>query len=835
MSHWWQQLTLQPADAYQLLSQDVFPHIPGRELERLLYVVSLCGECVKAHELISRSLTSRASSLVEPARDLLDTHCRALDTLLKAQLALDYHALIDRQQTARVLSEVVTEENALLLAHLSRRLSKLVDTDSPLPPFPPSPPPAASGSSSPSSALSPASPSHSSAALNPLVTPSLVFRLLLSKSLKAALSSAAFDPNDWFDRAARHFARLSVADICCLIREAASIDADAAPPSIDRLMLHLTLVDLGLAVVEERQKAGPVRPQLESGGVDAAAAARQAAADAREYDAVIDVHEQLKVLLSCSQLSSLWSSPFARGLLDRSRLRAAVCDLIADGPAEGVEVKDVLALVEIVGEERDSHAQLRRLRTVPELRPWSLLSLLCQVIEGCRQELDAPGPAAPQLDSFSFSELLSPAVLCSRLLGDIASSELARMHQVLVLYSAALPAAADMQLLVEAITPRAGDADIAALALRLLILTLTSAVFPHPSRTATHKLPLSLSQLLKSRPCLQDVVAAHQQLLLHAAEAAALRQSDGAAAVSGSQEAAVAELQRLLPFQLVGTPTAFLLTVFSRLHAAWLLSLAPPPAGLLSALVAVLLEFDQPQLLAEILLHSRDLTPTERQSIVQRAGKLESPAWQTLATREALLSSVAASERDRAAEALLARINSTEGAGELMRDEQLMRAIAASPELLPRFATSRIFPALCSTVAQQIKQQQSGAGAAAALSSSAPPLSFVDCAACQSQLPALLTKLPPAPSPPSAPSLPLCLARLVSQRLRPQALQLLAAVDARANDADAGLRLLFDLLTTASKAALTEMDAESIAVYEKALQLMREDRGDRRGTGSARK
>ena len=239
---WTTQLMMQPKETYTALSNDLFSRIDGRELERLQLLVSLAERCFTAFESMAKGSSSspRRAALdlsTRVARQLLTTHLQLLDRLMRAHLSLDYHRLINREQVAQVVYEVVEEQNVALLERLADRLNEVVIAPDPLPPFPNLPFPASPGSPTP--------PSPSRSLAQSLVTPSLISRQFLSKSLSSCLSSPSFSPSDWFDRHSHRFQQLSTLDACQLIAQSAALNGHQAPVTVDRLMLRLTLVDLG--------------------------------------------------------------------------------------------------------------------------------------------------------------------------------------------------------------------------------------------------------------------------------------------------------------------------------------------------------------------------------------------------------------------------------------------------------------------------------------------------------------------------------------------------------------------------------------------------------------
>ena len=558
VAQWSQQLMMQPADTYALLSTVIYPAIPGQQLERLHYVMTLCEDCFTAYEAIAKSYpaSSRAASAVFTARQLLSTHMRVLDTLMKAHITLDYHRLIERSTAQSVLSEVVEEENVLLLARLAGRLSELVDVDDKLPSFPALPSP-----SSPTSA-SPPSPSQSRAATNPSITSSLIFRLFLSKSFVSSSSSSAasFSPPDWFDRHNKHLQRCTAADACRFLLLASAVPTAASGVSIEAVMRRLTVLDVGLMSVD-RMGGG------EKG-------------EAQLYDELIARHEQLSALVSIMQLPSIVASPSFGALLDTATLRSGVRHLLVHTVDEQLKVGEVVDVLDILTEEHNKHVERYKLpRPAVQEKPLTLSSLLTEIVEQSAVQLtELRWIGLPQ--SFSFDSLLSPSVLLSLCGG---TDILRQLHSLLVLYCSSVPAGqldwsnAVIQPLRSASSwsdyaeklQEPGPVPLAPLAVELLWLALSSgashSIFPHSYDSYLHKLHPELAALLKNeeKDCAAAVSFLHETLLEECiAERSRDQQQQASSgrALTASESEAVGRLLSATPLSslLVGRETALL-------------------------------------------------------------------------------------------------------------------------------------------------------------------------------------------------------------------------------------------------------------------------------------
>ena len=509
VAQWSQQLMIQPANTYAVLSNEVFPVIPGQQLERLHYVITLCEDCFGAFEAIVKSYpsSSRVATAVFTARQLLLTHMRVLDALMKAHITLDYHKLLGRgtaaSTTESVLSDVVEEENVILLTRLAGRLSELVDVDDKLPTFPALPSP-----SSPTSA-SPPSPSQSRAAINPSITSSLVFRLLLCKAFAPASAAANFQPSDWFDRYNKYFQRCTALDACRFL-QFASILPPAGVPTIEAVMRRLTVLDVGLMGVDKM-----------SGGEK-----RQA----ELYDELIARHQHLSALVLIMQLPSIGSSPSFAALLDETAVRSAIRHLLLHTVEQNVKVNEVLEMLDILTEERNKHVERYKL-PIPAVhqQPFTLPLLLREVVQGCAIELtELQWTGLPV--SFSFDALLSASALLSLCGG---ADLLQRLHNLLVLYTAAV-SAGELDWPAHILHPlrtasswsdyadnleSPGPVPLAALIVELLFLILgggaSHSIFPHSHDSHTHNLHPELSNLLKKeeKGCAAAVSFFHQTVL----------------------------------------------------------------------------------------------------------------------------------------------------------------------------------------------------------------------------------------------------------------------------------------------------------------------------------
>jgi hypothetical protein len=193
--------------------------------------------------------------------------------------------------------------------------------------------------------------------------------------------------------------------------------------------------------------------------------------------------------------------------------------------------------------------------------------------------------------------------------------------------------------------------------------------------------------------------------------------------------------------------------------------------------------------------------------------------------------------RKSAADAVVSKISKGGGGGaekEIEKDQQLLSALSR-PDLLPILAKTRIFPALSKRIVQTLRQIDTSASSSEV---HVPTVNVTDCTLCRSGLQSVesinispsLSSLSSSSSSSSHPSpsslLSLSLAHLTSHRLYMQAVHLLySALQTHEymREMSEGLSLLFDRLNAASKQSLSRLDAEDIAVYEKALTCMKED------------
>ena len=473
---WTTQLLMQPNDTYTVLTDDLFPRTNGRDLERVHFLVSLAERCFTAPESMAKTSSSstRKAALdlsTRMARQLLTTHLQLLDRLMRAHLSLDYHQLIDREQVAGVVYEVVEEQNVALLERLADRLNEVVLAPHPLPPFP----------SLPASA-SPGSPTPTSPSRYPgqsLVTTSLISRQFLSKSLSSSLSSSSFSPSAWFNRHSPRFRQLSPLDACKLIAQGASVDGLQPPVTVDRLMLRLTLVDMGLDLLPS-----PLAKESPDLDVD------------RAHDELISLHERLSALVSITQLTSIASSPFFVQLLAGHSWRQIVGELMLKGDDAGVQVKEVKELVDILEDECAKHAH--RYRQQPSVaRQWTVESLAVELFEAewARQvKVEAAALSSFQGRVPSVAVLASPAGLCSVYLDSAERcAGVHHLHALLTSYwTQALPAAVD-------------DLDIA-----LCLLVSLRAL----STAAHSSLAPALRESLVARLHILDERIAHQRRLV---------------------------------------------------------------------------------------------------------------------------------------------------------------------------------------------------------------------------------------------------------------------------------------------------------------------------------
>ena len=515
VAQWSQQLMMQPAETYAVLSTVVYPAIPGQQLERLHYLITLCDDCFSAFEAIAKSYpsSSRVATAVFTARQLLTTHTRVLDTLMKAHIALDYHRLTGRADTVsksmdrfavlNVLSDVVEEENVLLLARLAGRLSELVDVDDKLPTFPALPSP-----SSPTSA-SPSSPSQSRAATEPTITSSLIFRLFLCKTFDSP-ASAATSPSDWLERYNKYFQRCSAVDAYRFLEYASRLPVEGVP-STEAIMRRLTVLDVGLMSVDKM------------GGLDEGVA--------RLHDALLVRHEHLSALVSIMQLPSIVASPSFAAMIDISTLRSAVRHLLLHTAERQVKVSDVLEMLDVLTDERTKHVERYKLPIPASYdKPFTLPVLMRELVQGCCLELkELQWTGLPQ--SLTFDCLLSPSVLLSLCGG---ADVLRQLHGTLVLYSSAvrageldwskdvvepLRAASSWSDYVGQPMQAPGPIPLAPLSVELLWLALSSGAshssFPHSHLTYTHDLQVELAALLmkEEKDCKAAVAFLHQLLL----------------------------------------------------------------------------------------------------------------------------------------------------------------------------------------------------------------------------------------------------------------------------------------------------------------------------------
>ena len=559
VAQWSQQLMMQPADTYVVLSTNVFPAIPGHQLERLQYVITLCEDCFGAYEAIVKSYpsSSRAATAVFTARQLLSTHVRVLDALMKAHITLDYHKLIGNNKpfgTKTVLSEVVEEENVLLLDRLAGRLSELVDVDDKLPSFPALPSP-----SSPTAA-SPASPSQSRAATNPSVTSSLIFRLFLSKRFTSAESSVHFASSDWFDRHSKYLQRCTPIDACRFL-DSASWLPTAPVPTIEAVMRRLTVLDVGL------ESVGKMGMEPLAGGSERYT---------QLYDGLIARHQHLSALVSIMQLPSILMSSSFASLLNEFTLRSAVHNLLLHTVEQRVAVSEVLEMLDILNEERSKHLDRYKLQlSASRGDAFTLATLLREVVQDCCTALaELQWKGLP--DAFSIDALLSPSVLLSMCGG---ADVLQLLHSMLVLYTSTVPAGEFdwSQDMVQPLrtasswtdyvenwqTP--GPVPLAAFAVELLWLTFSSgtshSIFPHKMESYTHNLHPELAALLRKeeKDCAAAVQFLHQTVLEECVKRSRDMQQLGRN-LTATQSEAVTRLLSIaqLSWIMVGQETALL-------------------------------------------------------------------------------------------------------------------------------------------------------------------------------------------------------------------------------------------------------------------------------------
>lgn len=248
------------------------------------------------------------------------------------------------------------------------------------------------------------------------------------------------------------------------------------------------------------------------------------------YDGLIAQHEHLSALVSIMQLPSIVSSPSFTALLDSSTLRSAVRHLLLHTVEQRVKVSEVLEMLDILKDERNKHME-RYKRPIPlaHQQLFTLSTLLRELVQGCSKELaEVQWSGVPV--SFSFDALLSPSVLLSLCGG---ADMLQRLHNVLVLYSSAVPAG-ELDWSTDIIQPlrtasswsdyvenwqTPGPVPLAALVVELLCLSLGSgashAIFPHSYQWYSHELHAELSALLKreEKDCVAAVAFLHQAVL----------------------------------------------------------------------------------------------------------------------------------------------------------------------------------------------------------------------------------------------------------------------------------------------------------------------------------
>ena len=416
---WTVQLMMAPRETYAVL-EEAFPVIDGQLLDRFHFLIVLGERCWHAFDSINKTVASspRRAALdlsVRLAQQQLTTHQQVLDRLMRAHLTLDYHRLLDKEQVADVLYEVVEEQNLALLERLASRLNELIAAPTSLPPLPAVPHP-----SSPRGSPSPTSPARKTPTY---VTASLISRQFLSKSLATSLTSPAFSPSDWFERHGKRFQGLSMVDACQLLVQAASVERVPPPITIERLMSHLTLLDLGLVSLP------PVKAEEDPIDVD------------RAYDAVIGLHERLSVLAAATQLPSIAATPYFLQLCQKQQWRGVVESMMLDGGAAGVQAKDIRELIDILEDQRAQHGPRYR-QPLPLLMPWSVDSLASELFDEAFSRL-LKVEEAPSIEVAipSLAVLASPVGLCSLYLQDREKSAVVRHLRILLVsyWADALP------------------------------------------------------------------------------------------------------------------------------------------------------------------------------------------------------------------------------------------------------------------------------------------------------------------------------------------------------------------------------------------------------------
>ena len=523
---WKAQLMTSPKETYTALDA-VFPLLDGRDLPRIRFLITLAEGCFQALETmtkeraVSSSPRKSATDLsIRVATDQLKVHRQVLDLLIRAPINVDYHRLLDRAQVEGALSEVVEEQNVIMMQGMADRLNQLLAASSPLPSFPALPVPSSpGGSSSPPSPIFGAGQSYVSSAL--------IWRQFLSKSLLKCLNSPSSSLEGWFDtdppsplNTGTRFRQLPLLDACQIIVQTASVDHLPPPLTAERLIRHLTLVELGLRALPS------VSQPVASVGAD------------RAYDAVIGLQERLRVLVNATQLPSIVASPYFTQLCRSRQWRDTVRSLMMQGQEGGVQSADVKELIAIL--ENEQSMQMSAYRQPPATAPWSVDALASEMFEEAREQLSEreKTPSVKAAIS-SLAALTSPVYVCWLYLEDSEGGViLRRLHHLMLYYwTQQLPADA-----------------VSEGGISLPLLLMLKAL----SGDEAHSLSPSLrASLLSVRPLVDEAIPHHQRIVLERLLQSAVHAEGAEGGVTAAQRATVDALQVQLDSLAPRAPTVY--------------------------------------------------------------------------------------------------------------------------------------------------------------------------------------------------------------------------------------------------------------------------------------
>ena len=810
VEQWTTQLRMSPKDTYAALARDIFPRVLGRDLERLHYVIRLADGCFAAHDVITKSSSSSprkaaAELSARTARQLITTHLQVLDRLIRAHLALDYHRLIDKEQVAAVVYDVVEEENVHLLGRLADRLNELVVAPSPLPSFPT---PSVGGAPI---VASPQSPSR--APLPPLVTPSLVLRQFLLKSLSASLQSLHFVADAWFERYGRYFVQLTPVDAAALVTQAASIERLPSPVTVQPLMQRLTLVELSLTKLQTSGK-----------GADASNADRA-------HDPVVELRDHLRVLVRVVQIRSIASSPFLDQLVRKAQWDSVLETIVLDGPAAGVTVKDIRELFSILADHRTS-----------SIAEWGIDAIVRRLCDRCTEVLLRPLPEKWLPETTPLSALCSPPALCALVIADAEQAlALGQLHTLLLLY------ASDAQLSAVVV------ASPPSLAILLLLHALTTS---HPSSlTQARRELLRRDEDARLRSIAEEHSALLQLLLQqtasrerrdrgqsaapdekeNSAEGRPAAQGVGhgdhsvpssASRLSCALSAAVLEVDSRTPLsQPIDSQEWYNLALTVRSHApspvkacghGMVASGAHVRCGLL--LSPQLTSNDSSALLVDVWQRRLNSVLSEREQSALFAQCSASSDSATRASAVVLgLSSHFSTLREAAAAALLTRVDESSAATEWEATPAIITALCTSDQL-PLFVRSKLYPALTAALVRLCGSPPSADAAAA------PDMpALVRCAECDAAL-AIRFPLEKSVDRVAERAFAVSVAALVVRRLYPEAVAVLFAVlhtHSQLRSMELGLELVRAHVADAEKKV--GATGEERQLCQKAMQVLNED------------